>query len=301
MSTQAPEKPSTTDLAKPAERPVGIIAQVSSQIETFNKGQLSFPTDFNMPNALASAKVALVTLSVIDVNGKPTQACTEVSLVNALFDSLVQGLNVGKKQGYFINYGKVLTFQRSYFGDLALACRVKPNLDPYYEVIYKGEEFEIEKVRVRGAFRTLIVKHKQKFPRESTEIIGAYCGAADKETGEDLGIELMTIEQIKTSWKKSKAQGPNSFHNEQPDQACLRTVIRRWSKPIINSSNDICLLEAINRQADDSVEAEFNEEVDEHANKETLALDARAPVAAEEQKVEGTKTTTVTPQSELDI
>lgn len=240
---------------------------VSKQVKNLlEKGALHLPSDYSAENAL---KEAWLILQGID----GAMSCTQESIINCLLDMVIWGLNPGKKQVYFIPYGKVLTCQRSYFGDMALAERVKPGIKIYCDVIYKGEEFGVEKHRSRTDFVTVITKHKQPFPRASTEIIGAYCGAIDVETGEDLGIELMDIGQIKKSWLKSKtAASGKSFHTDQPDQACKRTVIRRWSKPIINASSDALLLQSIQRQDLDAIEAEATEEIDENANKQPLSL-----------------------------
>lgn len=283
------QKP-TTELAT-TKTPV--LAGIQHRINAYvSKGELVFPPDFSQGNAMASAKVALITLGVIDDAGNPTGACTTVSLVNAVFDSMVQGMNVGKKQGYFINYGKVLCFQRSYFGDQALAERLMPCITVYSGYICKQDKFRPTKKMTRRGLITSVMPvynekgefvsgHEMGWPRDVKEIVAAYCGAmyTDPDTGEveDLGVELMDIDQIKTSWKKSKAIGPSSFHNEQPDIACIRTVTRRWAKPIINASNDALLMASLARQEDESIMAEVREiedsvtkEIAQHANSEPL-------------------------------
>lgn len=273
------QKPNTT--LEKAKKQLPMLAGVQAQITRYvENGELTFPNDFNQANAMASAKVALIELGVIDANGNPTGTCTSTSLVNAVFDSMVQGMNVSKKQGYFINYGKKLTFQRSYFGDQALAERLKPGISVYCDVIYKGEKFQPAKKMTRHGLITVVKEHEMAWPRNEKEIVGCYCGSVltNEETGEieDLGIELMTMEQIRTSWKKSKSMGPTSFHNEQPDIACKRTVTRRWSKSIVNSSDDSLLTPllktAIKRQSDEAIEAEFKDAYDNEANSTPLSL-----------------------------
>lgn len=273
-NTPATQKP---EAAKPAR--VNILKDIQGQVDSATRRGLAFPSDFNLANAMASARTALITLGVIDINGTPTNTCSVASLVNAVYDMAVQGMNVGKKQGYFINYGGVLTFQRSYFGDIALAERVVPNLHVYGDVILQNEKFVPKRVHSKRGLITVVEIHEMAWPnRDMKTITGCYIGAnlINPETGEseDLGIELMTIEQIKTSWKKSKTYKPagGTFHTEQPDQACLRTVSRRWSKFIINSSNDSMLLEAITRQDLVSAEAEVTEDAALNANGETLSL-----------------------------
>jgi recombination protein RecT len=296
----APTKP-TTQIAPKA---LPIISIVQRQIESFSsKGMLRFPEGYSVENALLSARMALLSLEVgkeklkvVDANLRPTGVCTEASIVNAVFDMCVQGMNVGKDQGYFIPYGNVLNFQRSYFGDALLACRVLEarhhgKIEPYCDVVYAGEKFLTSKTMNRFGIVTSFKSHEQPTPRKFGEILGAYHGSiwTDDETGEvvDMGLEYMTMDQIRTSWKKSKTiQYGNTFHTEQPDVACKRTVSRRWATPIFNKSNDDMLKQAIVRQQEDTVLAEMADEVAENANREVLSLNQTAVQIATESEHE---------------
>ncbi len=261
------------------------LAVVSNEVRKYlEKGRLHLPKDYSAESAMKSAWLLLQTVQ--DKDHKPAlKVCTQSSIVNALMSMVIQALNPDKKQCYFIVYGTALTCQRSYFGDEALAMRVRPGIVPYGDVIYQGEEFVPKKMMTKHGFITVIDKHNMKWPRDlSLPIVGAYKGATytDPRTGEieDLGIELMGIEQIRKSWEKSKTMGPASFHNQQPDQACLRTVTRRWAKPIINASTDELLLAAVRESDMDAVDAEVSEDALEHANGEMIAL----PQAEAEQE-----------------
>lgn len=231
---------------------------------------LFLPADYSVENALRSAWFAIQNSDQKD----KILACTQESQANALYDMVIQALDVSKKQGYFIPYGNRLTFQRSYFGDEAVARRVRPGIEIYYDVIYEGEVVKVTKEITRYGYVKKIT-HEPAFPRLKKGIIGAYCGAFD-ENGEHMGAEIMDMDQIKQSWKKSKTYGEKSqtFHNEQPDQACIRTVIRRRCKAIINSSNDAALLDSIRRQEIESSEAEIDEEIEGNANGETITVSA---------------------------
>lgn len=253
---------------------------VGDQIQRFmTKGTLHLPSDYSPENALKSAWLALQ-----QIDGALT--CTKESIINSLLDMCIQGLNPAKKQCYFIPYGRTLSCQRSYFGEMALAERVRPGISIFSDVIYKGEAFATGKVRNKHGFITVVTKHEKPFPRESNEIVGAYCGATEHDpvTGEviDLGIELMDMAQIQNSWKKSK--GPKSFHSEQPDQACQRTVIRRWAKFIINASNDSLLLESVRRQEEEVAIAESNAEALEFGNGSVVDVTTPAIEAKTDQQ-----------------
>src|SRR5690625_2664860 len=73
-------------------------------------GQLHVPADYSPDNALKAAWLNLQ--EVKDRNKKPAlEVCTQASVANALLSMVVQGLDVNKKQGYFIVYGNHLAFQ----------------------------------------------------------------------------------------------------------------------------------------------------------------------------------------------
>lgn len=281
MSTAVQEKP--VDNTPVVREPLNPTVRVGQMVQGFlEKRTLHLPADYSPENSLKEAWLVLQTVQ--DRDGKPAlKICSQESIVNALLDMVIQGLDPAKKQCYFIVYGNSLTLQRSYFGDIALAQRVNPNLKIYSDVIYKGEDFAVAKELGRHGFVTVVAKHQMPFPRASKEIIGAYCGAVDQETGENLGIELMDWEQILTSWKKSKTYKPNgnSFHVEQPDQAAQRTVIRRYCKFIINSSSDAMLRESMRRQQDEEMRSGMSAELASNANGELLALPS-APITMEQ-------------------
>lgn len=254
----------------PAE-PSNVSSRVLSQVQKLQERHALFlPGNYSVENALKSAWFSIQNSD----QKEKILACSPESQTNALFDMVLQGMDVAKKQGYFIPYGTRLLFQRSYFGDIALAQRVRPGIHIFHDVIYEGEKVTPYKETTRYGYITK-VRHEPAFPRKANAvIIGAYCGVID-ENGEEMGVELMDIEQIKKSWRKSKTYNATSatFHNEQPDVACQRTVIRRRLKPIINSSNDAALLESIRRQDEDAVDAEFAEDVAANANKQPLSLE----------------------------
>lgn len=221
------------------------------------RNQLHLPPNFSPENALKSAWLTMQ--ATVDRSNQPVlKSCTRQSVVNALLDTVVQGLHPGKKQCYYIAYGEVLLCQRSYFGDMALVQRIIPGSNVYAEVIWAGDEIEYEIVRGQKK----IIKHSQKLANvgDLSKVAGAYCVIEVPDQPDR--VTIMTIDQIKSSWKKSKTyKGPESktFHTEQPDQAALRTVIRRACKPIINSSDDQYLLLSIQRNEIDAADAEIEE------------------------------------------
>ena len=233
--------------------------------------QIQFPADYSPQNALQAAW--LILQETVDRERKPVlEACTKTSIANSLLDMVVSGLNPAKKQGYFIAYGKQLSFQRSYFGSMALAKRVDPTiLDIVAEVIFEGDEFEYE--IVRGVRQ--IVKHRQTLGSiDSGKVKCAYCMIIGQE-GVVQKTEIMTMKEIKKSWSKSKMKPvetngdikKGSTHADYLVEMCKKTIINRTCKPIINSSSDKALLSAVNRSEFTASEQAAQTRIEENANK----------------------------------
>ena len=102
-------------------------------------GGLNIPKDYSTENALKGAWLYLQ--SAVDKNKKPVlEVCDNASIANALFEMVIEGLSVVKKQCYFIAYGTKLECQKSYFGNLALAKRICGVKEVNGAVIYEGDK-----------------------------------------------------------------------------------------------------------------------------------------------------------------
>jgi recombination protein RecT len=295
MSTATVAKPQNNQIvtnngaseivAKPSTRP-RITTQILKQVESLmSRGAITLPADYNVGNALNSAWLKLQTIQNRDskpiiVKGElDNSVVTSTSVANALHDYVIQGLNCSKNQAYFIVYGQSLSCQRSYFGDMAVSERVRPEITFYFDTIRKGEEFLVGKEWVKSAgLISTVNRHVTGFPRDP-EIIGAYCGIVDTRTGDNLGMTLMDIDRIRKSWNMSKLfspsqQSPNGtgIHAKFTEEMALRTVVRHRCKSIINSSSDALLMESVHRQENDTIESDVSEDALENANRETLSL-----------------------------
>lgn len=262
-----------------------VVDVVENKVTQFlQSGKLHLPANYSPDNAMKSAW--LILQGVVDTNKKPVlQACTKDSIANALLDMVVQGLNPAKKQCYFIAYGQKLLCQRSYFGTMGVAKEVAGAEDVDAQVVYKGDEFEYALVKGRKQ----IVKHVQKLENVSSKnIVAAYCIITFGD-GREIA-EIMTIEQIKMSWLKSKnnASSDTSVHSQYTEEMAKRTVINRACKAFINSSSDSNLfLKHFNSAEETIAEQEVAEEIEENANGEVLDVEYRvededAVMAAEE-------------------
>ncbi|MCJ0932955.1 recombinase [Virgibacillus halodenitrificans] len=246
---------------------------VAGKVKEFQEqGDLHFPANYSPENAMKSAW--LILQETKDKNYKPAlETCTRDSVANALLDMVVQGLNPQKKQGYFIVYGQNLTFQRSYFGTMAVTKRVTGAKEINANVIYEGDDVDYE--MTNGKVTNLT--HKQKFGNINKEnIIGAY--ATIVKADDSTYHELMTMDEIRQAWSQSKMWGKEqkqekkgSTHDNFKQEMAKKTVINRACKRFLNSSDDSSLvMQHFNRQDDAIEEAKARQEINENANKEEL-------------------------------
>ncbi|MGY0692653.1 recombinase RecT [Virgibacillus sp. FSP13] len=252
---------------------------VAGKVKQFQEaGELHFPADYSPENAMKSAWLTLQNTKSGKQDGyRPAlEVCSKDSIANSLLDMVVQGLNPAKKQGYFIVYGNQLTFQRSYFGTMAVTKRVAGAKSIDAAVIYEGDDVDYE--MVNGRIKNL--SHKQKFGNINKEsIIGAYCII---DLGNDnVYTELMTIDEIRQAWSQSQMWGKDqkqerkgSTHDNFRQEMAKKTVINRACKKFLNSSDDRSLvMNHFNRQDDAIEEAKSRQEINENANSEELDFD----------------------------
>jgi recombination protein RecT len=252
---------------------------VAAKVKQFQEnGELHFPANYSPENAMKSAWLILQTIKTGKNDGyKPAlEVCTKDSIANSLLDMVVQGLNPAKKQGYFIVYGKQLTFQRSYFGTMAVTKRVTGAKDIDAAVIYEGDEVDYEMVNGRITNLT----HKQKFGNiNKDKIQGAYATIVMADG--TVYHELMTIDEIRKAWSKAQFWGDNqkvekegSTHDEFKGEMAKKTVINRACKKFMNASDDSSLvMQHINRADEVAEEAAVEEEIKNNANGEIIDVD----------------------------
>jgi recombination protein RecT len=298
MATETTAATKTTAPAVKQEDPISLIKRtvvdvVAAKVHQFiESGELNLPANFSVNNALKGAWLTLQ--STVDKEGRPAlSVCTRDSIANSLLDMIVQGLNPMKKQMYFIVYGKTLSCQRSYFGSMAVAQMVSPNIGDFaYACVYEGDTF---KYGIRNG-KKIITEHEQDIQNvDKKKIIAAYCIVLDKNEN-PLKTEIMTYEEIKQAWKQSKMSPidekgnvkDSSTHGKFAADMCLKTVINKCCKLIINASSDnALLLDRINKNEDLADRAEVEEEIEENANTgPVLEIEAgkQAPEVVEEKE-----------------
>jgi recombination protein RecT len=247
-----------------------IVDRVGARIQDMVKTQtIALPEGYNAGNALKEAY--LVLQETVDRNKRPAlEVCTNESIASALLAMVVSGLSVARSQGYFIVYGKKLTFMRSYMGSQALAKRLNPNLQEINSsVIREGDTFEYEVINGKPYITT----HKAAFSN-SAPIIGAYAVAVSSD-GETMRTEIMTIDEIHASWKQSRQKPFNddgslkshSTHAKFEHEMCRRTVINRVCKALVNTSPISGVKEIIQQNEISIAQGQLEETVEQEANK----------------------------------
>ena len=230
--------------AKAVQKYENISEQVMARIDALTAdGSMTLPSNYSVENHLRSAW--LILQSTVTREGKPAlQVCTKDSIATAMFDMVLQGLSVSKKQGYFIVYGNELTFQRSYFGTIALAKRTGSiKGEPVANVIYEGDEF-IYEIDPKTA-RINIVKHSQKIENiDNTKIKGAYALVTLPDGSTQ--VTIMSWSQIQKAWGQGATKGNSPAHKNFAEEMAKKTVIGRACKAIINSSDDAWLYDGKN-------------------------------------------------------
>jgi len=250
---------------------------VAERVKFFQgSGELVFPTNYIPENALKSAW--LIMQETTNRDGKPVlESCTKDSIANSLLSMVVQGLNPDKKQCYFIAYGQKLLMQRSYFGSMVVAKSVNEDIEDIFgDVVYDGDDFEYSKVRGKN----VVTRHTQKIENvNKSKIIAAYATLLYFSGKEESTI--MTFEQIKQAWKQSKMNPvndsgqvkPGSTHDKFTADMCLKTVINKACKMVINGSDDRSIVSKFANETSDSVtEASVELEISENANGDVIDI-----------------------------
>jgi len=251
---------------------------VTAKVKQFqNNGELFFPANYSPENALKSAWLQLQEVQSKDY--KPAlEVCTKDSIANSLLSMVVQGLNPDKKQCYFIVYGNKLQMQRSYFGSVAVAKAVNPDIDEIYaDVVYEGDTFKYNKLRGK----TIVTEHTQSIENvKKDKVIAAYCTILYFSGKEEATI--MTFDEIKQSWSQSKMKpvddkgniSAGSTHGKFTAEMCKKTVTNKACKPIINGSDDSSILSSYAKKSySDIDEAEAEEEIQTNANSEYIDIE----------------------------
>ena len=245
-------------------------------------GVLDIPKDYSYENALKGAWLQLQ--ETVDKAGKKAlETCSHASIATALFKMVTEGLSVTKNQGYFIAYSSKLNFQKSYFGNLALAKRMCGVKDVNGVVIYEADKKDFKYEIDPDTGRKKVVSHVQKLENiDNNKIAGAYAIVIYEDGATHM--EIMTMKDIKLAWMQGAAKGNSPAHKNFPDQMAIKTVMNRALKIALSSSNDSHL--DIDREKIESEEEEVIETIEIPVTTETKDVEEKAVEKTEKVKEE---------------
>lgn len=192
---------------------------------------VTMPDDYNYQRAIQSSMLVLMQLVDNETKKPLLSTCTKLSVYEAMFKMVSMGLDVSKKQGYFIKYGNKITFVESYFGNIVLAKRASKYFKPIANVVHEGDVFDFG-IDPKTGF-TKIYKHETKLENLDKPIVAAYAYVTDNDG--DTNVKVMTDKQIRTAWSKSRNFN-QTVHNKFGDEMAKKTVINSACKIIINTN-----------------------------------------------------------------
>lgn len=174
-------------------------------------------------------------------------------IVPGLLKGAYLGLDFFNKECYLIPYGSDLQFMVDYKGAEKLVKKysVKPVSEIYARIVREGDEFTEQIVNNNPS-----VTFKPK-PFNDGKIIGAF--AVCQYTDGTAKVETMTIQQLDTAKRMSKAQTGNAW-KYWPEEMYKKVVIRRLCKgiPIEMSAQQTAIYNAEDEPQTQVIEAEVN-------------------------------------------
>lgn len=246
-------------------------SQVITRVDNLMQVGFTMPADYNHVNAIKASMLVLNEMR--DRDGKTVfETCTPASIQTALFEMATKGLDVSKKQAYFIKRGTKLCLDDSYFGKVLQVKRVFPNFDPRPRVVYAGDEFAFTTDPQTG--RRSLVKHEQKLDNIDGDFVGAYLYLPCVDGGQDLYI--MTKKQILTAWSKSSSK-EQTTHKLFTDKMVGKTIVNSACNMIINSTPSLSMA-----QSRDETPKTEDADAEEVSEAEYVGVDAAEAVPTEE-------------------
>jgi recombination protein RecT len=281
--------------AQPAATQKELSTEILNKVNLFvETGELKIPSDYSPANAIKGAFLILQELKDKD-KVLVMSYCSKNSIAQALFKMVVEGLSPLKKQGYFIPYGKELSWSRSYQGSIALAKRVGGVSDIVANIIYKNDVFEYA-IDVETGYKK-IVKHTQEIANiNNAEIIGAYAVIIYTDGKKDL--EVMTYAEIMQAWKQGATKGTSGAHTNFTQEMAKKTVINRACKQPINASNDFYLLDGDDDTEKETTTQTLKQEIQNETAAETVTFEDVTNEKAINQEAGAVEFETPNPQQE---
>ena len=256
------------------------------KVKEYQEAGMVLPPNFNPTNSLKKARFML---NDMKVNGKPAlEACTEMSIVQCLLDSVAKGLDFSEGQIYFIPRNGVMTTMESVYGRIVRAKRASKNYKPIVQYVHEGDDFSFGPDIKTG--NTVIKKHETSLENLDKPIIAAYTYVTDNDGNTE--VFIMTRREWLTSWKKS----PNgcAVAKEFERDMIYRSIIKKSTKSLVNA-NANAYFAPLNDDDDAPLAGDRMPEVDEQSQAEEFVEDT-PPVEEDktpQHDVEGSEATPV--------
>ena len=234
------------------------------KVKEYQEAGMVLPPNFNPTNSLKKARFML---NDMKVNGKPAlEACTEMSIVQCLLDSVAKGLDFSEGQIYFIPRNGVMTTMESVYGRIVRAKRASKNYKPIVQYVHEGDDFSFGPDIKTG--NTVIKKHETSLENLDKPIIAAYTYVTDNDGNTE--VFIMTRRDWLISWKKS----PNgcAVAKEFERDMIYRTIIKKSTKSLVNA-NANAYFAPLNDDDDAPLAGDRMPEVDEQSQAEEFVED----------------------------
>ena len=234
------------------------------KVKEYQEAGMVLPPNFNPTNSLKKARFML---NDMKVNGKPAlEACTEMSIVQCLLDSVAKGLDFSEGQIYFIPRNGVMTTMESVYGRIVRAKRASKNYKPIVQYVHEGDDFSFGPDIKTG--NTVIKKHETSLENLDKPIIAAYTYVTDNDGNTE--VFIMTKRDWLISWRKS----PNgcAVAKEFERDMIYRTIIKKSTKSLVNA-NANAYFAPLNDDDDAPLAGDRMPEVDEQSQAEEFVED----------------------------
>jgi recombination protein RecT len=222
-----------------------VIARISQYAAS---GTMDFPPNYSPENAARAAYLHLLDMTVKNqsTNNKEVPVLdivTQASTVKAIMRMITMGLNIMKRQGYFIAYGDQLEFDEGVWGMRAMAKRVDPTIvDINALTVYENDEF----VYVINKAKKEVVKHVQELDNIDITKIKASYAIIEYEDGRTK-TEIVSKRELDAAWAMNPYANSSKAHNNFKQRMAEKTAVKRLVSPIISDSDDSTL--EIDREA----------------------------------------------------
>lgn len=174
-----------------------------------------------LPKHVDPDRMSRIALTALRTNPR-LQQCSSGSFLGSVLSAAQLGLEVNTPLGhaYLIPYKNECTLQLGYQGMIDLVRRTKTISDIYAEIVYEGDEFEVQ----LGLNRDIKHTPSNDAEREDKPMTHVYAVAHLKDGGATFVV--LTRKQVEKYRKRSRASGSGPWTTDYEAMA-KKTAVRR--------------------------------------------------------------------------